>query len=117
MTRKEKLIARFRSRPKDFTFDEAVTLLSYFGYQLSNKGKTSGSRVEFVEKTTGHVIGFHKPHPGNVLKPYVMDQISDQLESRGLISAIQLLTKIILEVLNSPKRTVCSMAKFLASNH
>ena len=83
--RKEKLIARFRSRPKDFTFDEAVTLLSYFGYQLSNKGKTSGSRVEFVEKTTGHVIGFHKPHPGNVLKPYVMDQISDQLESRGLI--------------------------------
>lgn len=49
MTRKEKLIARFRSRPKDFTFDEAVTLLSYFGYQLSNKGKPSGSRVEFVE--------------------------------------------------------------------
>lgn len=83
--KKKKLIARFRSRPKDFTFDEAVTLLSYFGYQLSNKGKTSGSRVEFVEKTTGHVIGFHKPHPGNVLKPYVMDQISDQLESRGLI--------------------------------
>ena len=45
MGTKEKLIERFRSLPTDFTFDEMEKLLGYFGYERSNKGKTSGSRV------------------------------------------------------------------------
>lgn len=49
MGTKEKLIRRLQNRPKDFTFDEAKTLLNYFGYNLSNKGKTSGSRIMFVK--------------------------------------------------------------------
>ena len=47
MGTKEKLIERFRSLPTDFTFDEMEKLLGYFGYERSNKGKTSGSRVIF----------------------------------------------------------------------
>ena len=32
MGQKEKLIQRLKSKPKDFTFEEAETLLKYFGY-------------------------------------------------------------------------------------
>lgn len=48
MGQKEKLIARLKTIPKDFTFDEAELLLKYLTYRRFNKGKTSGSRVVFV---------------------------------------------------------------------
>lgn len=35
MGQKEKLIQRLKSRPKDFTFQEAETLLGYFAYGAS----------------------------------------------------------------------------------
>lgn len=41
MSKQEKLIERFKTRPKDFTFEELITLLGYYGYYLDNKGKTS----------------------------------------------------------------------------
>ena len=48
MGQKEKLISKLKSNPKDFTVDEAETLLGYFSYGRSNKGRTSGSRIMFV---------------------------------------------------------------------
>lgn len=48
MGQKEKLIKKLLSKPKDFTFTEAETLLNYFDYVRSNKGKTSGSRIIFI---------------------------------------------------------------------
>ena len=47
MGRKEKLMRRFLQLPKDFTFDEIITLLGYFDYKIDNKGATSGSRASF----------------------------------------------------------------------
>jgi len=44
---KEKLIERFKKLPKDFTFEEVETLMSYLGYIRHNKGATSGSRIIF----------------------------------------------------------------------
>ena len=38
MGQKEKLIERLKAKPKTFTFDDAESLLRYFGYELSNKG-------------------------------------------------------------------------------
>ena len=35
MGQKEKLIQRLKSKPKDFTFDEAETLLRYLSYVLN----------------------------------------------------------------------------------
>ena len=49
MGKKEKLIAKLKSNPKDFTFDEMKTLLEALGFVMSNKGKTSGSRVKFMK--------------------------------------------------------------------
>ena len=36
MGQKEKLIKKLKSKPKDFTFDEAETLLGYFTYCLTD---------------------------------------------------------------------------------
>ena len=52
MGQKEKLIQRLKSNPKDFIFDEAESLLKYFDYECSNKGKTSGSRIIFPTRNT-----------------------------------------------------------------
>lgn len=47
MSRFEKLLERFKSFPKDFTYDELRALLNHMGFVESNRGKTSGSRVCF----------------------------------------------------------------------
>ena len=53
MGSKEKLVERFKKRPKDFTYEETLSLLACFGYQEHTKGATSGSRVRFKNETTG----------------------------------------------------------------
>lgn len=83
MSRKEKLIARLLSFPKDFTYNEMQTLLCYLGFVERSKGKTSGSRIEFTRgKDT---ILLHKPHPSNQLKPYQVKQIVSVLKNLKLI--------------------------------
>jgi predicted RNA binding protein YcfA (HicA-like mRNA interferase family) len=84
MSKREKLLKRLLSKPRDFTFNELVTLLSGLGYQLDNKGKTSGSAVSFVNNQK-HTMTIHKPHPGNILKPYQVKQIVEELTNTGLI--------------------------------
>ena len=84
MGKKDKLIKRLKTRPKDFTFDEAESLLSYFEYERYDKGKTSGSRVCF--KSTKHApIMLHKPHPQKELKEYQIKDLIEKLETEGLI--------------------------------
>lgn len=48
------------------------------------KGKTSGSRVVFMDKE-GHPIMLHKPHPGNIIKHYALRQVLEELQIRGLL--------------------------------
>lgn len=83
MGTKEKLIERFKRLPSDFTWDELVRLFSIFGYEIYNKGKTSGSRVIFAKG--GSCYTAHKPHPGNVVKGYVMKQVFEFLTNNKLI--------------------------------
>ena len=83
MGKKEKLIERLKSKPKDFTFDEMQNLLELLGFEMSNKGKTSGSRVKFK---MGHVpISLHKPHPRKELLKYQINIVLEVLEKEGLI--------------------------------
>jgi hypothetical protein len=83
MSKKAKLIKRLLLKPKDFSFQEAVTLLESFGCQKSNKGKTSGSRVEFVKNKIS--ITLHKPHPRKELAEYQIKQVLDRLKKENLI--------------------------------
>ena len=84
MGQKDKLIKRLKSRPHDFTFDEAETLLRYLSFVKSDKGKTSGSRVMFVSKDHGAIL-LHKPHPRRELLDYQIKQLLEKLEQEGLI--------------------------------
>ena len=85
MGQKEKLIAKLRSNPKTFSFDEAETLLGDLTYHRSNKGKTSGSRVMFTSEVYKTKILLHKPHPRKELLEYQVKQLIEQLEQEGLI--------------------------------
>ena len=67
MSKKDKLIERLKAKPHDFTLDEMDTLLSYFSFKRSNKGKTSGSRIIYISEFYSPIM-LHKPHP-NPLSP------------------------------------------------
>lgn len=82
MGTKEKLLERLKQRPKDFTFAEAEHLLCLLGYEKSNKGKTSGSRVLFFKSEKSPVF-LHKPHPQNELKEYAVKQLITELIKNG----------------------------------
>ena len=85
MGQKEKLIKKLKSLPRDFTFDEAESLLKYLTYHRSNKGKTSGSRVIFTSEEHKTKILLHKPHPRNYLLEYQVKQLLEQLDREGLL--------------------------------
>ena len=85
MGQKEKLIAKLKSNPKTFTFDDAETLLGYLTFHRSNKGKTSGSRVMFTSTEYKTKILLHKPHPRKELLEYQVKQLIELLEQEGLI--------------------------------
>jgi len=51
--------------------------------QLSNKGKTSGSRVRFIKHNIAIIL--HKPHPRKELPVYQIKQILDVLMKEGLL--------------------------------
>ena len=84
MGQKDKLIKKLKSKPRDFTFDEAETLLNYLSFTRTNKGKTSGSRVMFISENYGSIL-LHKPHPRKELLEYQVKQLCEKLEQEGLI--------------------------------
>ena len=84
MSRIEKEIQRLKSKPKDFTYDEAKKVLNKLGFYEHNKGKTSGSRVDFINKNN-EKIELHKPHPNNVLKPYQINILLKKLKELEMI--------------------------------
>ena len=63
MNKKEKLIKRFRTLPKDFTFEEVVTLFQIYVFSLI----------------------MHKPHPSNNIKGYMMRDILNYLLNNNYI--------------------------------
>lgn len=85
MSKAEKLLQRFLSKPMDFTFEELERLLKGFGYEEARTGKTSGSRVAFLNKQTKSVIRLHKPHPNPELKRYQLIEAEEILRKAGVI--------------------------------
>ena len=83
MGKKEKLIKRLLSKPKDFSFTELETLLVYFGYYRSNAGKTSGSAVEFTNIMNFHKIKMHRPHGRKELLHYQITSVINSLKEDG----------------------------------
>lgn len=84
MSRFDKLLERFRGKPRDFTWDEFVRLMTGLGYIEAKQGKTGGSRRRFVH-TTAALIVLHKPHPGKILRKYQIEQVWETLERENLL--------------------------------
>jgi len=85
MSKADKLLKRFLSKPKDFTFDELKKLLEGFGYEEAKTGKTSGARVAFYNAELDDMIKFHKPHPSQIIKQCYLKDIERQLRDREVI--------------------------------
>ena len=83
MSKLDKAIERLKYKPKDYTYDEAKNLLNKLGFIEYNKGKTSGSKVRFLNSNCK--IDIHKPHPSNILKKYQIEEIIRVLKKGGLI--------------------------------
>jgi hypothetical protein len=50
------------------------------GYEQIGKGP----RVKFYNRELDSLINLHKPHPGNIIKQYLIDQIIEKLEAKGI---------------------------------
>ena len=48
-----------------------------------NKGRTSGSRVQFYREADQEVVLLHKPHPGDVMKQGAVKQLFNFLTDLG----------------------------------
>ncbi len=81
MAKKDKLLARLFSKPKDFEWSELKALLKGLGFE--DLGGT-GSRVKFRDPKSGGRINLYRPHPGNVVKQYVLDRVIEELKDRGI---------------------------------
>lgn len=79
----EKALDRIDSLPKDYSFTEAVSLMKRLGFEVINKGKTSGSRIRFYRSSDGAAINLHKPHPQDEMKPYAVKQLREFLKDLG----------------------------------
>ena len=82
MSKHEKLLLRFLSKPKDFKYSELKRLLGF--YNLTEK-QAEGSRVIFQNTKSNYAIKLHKPHPINILKRYQLDLIETFLKEKGFI--------------------------------
>lgn len=81
MTKTDKLRNRAASVPADFTWQELVCLLNSYGFiEFSDKG---GSYRSF-KNAAGLKIFMHKPHPGNIVKKYLLLKVGNKLKEYGL---------------------------------
>ena len=85
MSKHKKILKKLLSKSKNLTYNELKTLLGGLGYEEIKLGKTSGSRVAFLNKSTNHLIRLHKPHPDNKLKRYQMNFIEEELKNMVVI--------------------------------
>jgi hypothetical protein len=84
MSKRDKLIARLKRKPRDFSWDELTRLLEMLGYREAAAGKTGGSRRRYIHDTAP-TIALHKPHPNPIVKSYVIEDVVRLLTEEGLI--------------------------------
>jgi hypothetical protein len=67
MSRQQKAIDRFLSKPSDFAWRELQTVMESFSYELKTTG---GSSRKFIHRETRATFMTHEPHPTRILKAY-----------------------------------------------
>lgn len=84
MSKKEKLLNKLCANPppKDFTWEEILTLMRHHGFGATCNG---GSHYMF-EHTSGFRFSMSKTHPSGILKSYQIRDAKDALRHIGVSS-------------------------------
>jgi HicA toxin of bacterial toxin-antitoxin, len=82
MSKQEKALRRLASKPKDYSWQELVTLMTGLSFTLENAG---GSGRKFVQTETGATLFIHAPHPDKTLKAYQIRDAIDILKRGGFL--------------------------------
>ena len=85
MSKLEKLITKLKQKTLNLSYDDMSTLLSGLGYREDSKGKTSGSRVRFINEITQHSVLLHKPHGRKGFLKYQIEEVLNALLNAGVI--------------------------------
>lgn len=85
MSKHEKLLNKFLARPRNFTYDDLVSLLRGFGYTVETRGRSSGSAVMFYNARLNDKILIHMPHPEKEIKRYVIEMVIEKLRNNQMI--------------------------------
>lgn len=85
MSKRDKLLEKLITKPRNFTFDELKKLLNGLDFKLDEKGKSSGSRIAFYNQQSRKIIMLHRPHPNKELKKYQIDIVIKVLKEIGVI--------------------------------
>lgn len=89
MSKREKLQSRFSKTPppKDFRFDELVTLLDGLGFVMYEKA--GGSSHKYFVHTLASGIQYRldcsRPHPGGIMKIYQIKEVYARLSNWGFL--------------------------------
>lgn len=65
MTTIEKLREALLAAPRTFRFRDFVRVMESYGYEVDQKGATSGSRVRFWREADDRIFIMHAPHPSD----------------------------------------------------
>jgi len=78
MSKKDKLHDKLFANPapKDFRWDELITLLNCYGFEGSCSG---GSHYIFYHAGGCFRLRISKTHPGNILKPYQIKAVKEAI--------------------------------------
>ena len=82
MSIRDKLTKRLLKIPSDFTYGELQKVLNDYGFEEYTGGRTTGSAVKFLKEKTGEKIYIHKPHPGSIVKQYVLQEVARMIRRR-----------------------------------
>jgi len=76
----DKKKTRISKIPSDYAWSELISLLGQLGY---TKTEGNGSRVKFFHSENDSLINLHKPHPGSIVKQYMVRQVVAKLKEAG----------------------------------
>lgn len=82
MSKRDELTKRLLKIPSDFTYGELQKVLNDYGFEEYTGGRTTGSAVKFLNEKTGEKIYIHKPHPGSIVKQYVLQEVARMIRRR-----------------------------------
>jgi predicted RNA binding protein YcfA (HicA-like mRNA interferase family) len=84
MSKKEKLLAKLCARPspKDFPWEDLVSLMAYYGFKTTCGG---GSHYMF-EHSSGFRFSISKTHPSGILKSYQVRDAKNALKHIKVIT-------------------------------